>query len=543
MLFNLKLKFILFFLLISSKFLLSQEIATSIFNSLKFGKGFEFIGESRKKQKKEYFENFSDVRIFIPKTTVGFRIEYSKPPEYGLDFVGLKKKYVEFESYGLNFRAGDFYTLFARGLSLNLFENRNLAFDNGMEGIRVKYENDFLRAQLVGGDLNFFEPLSLYLLTNRIEKYKIRAGSIEISPVKNLTLGTNYVWSEGKLPGLISQFDTIEVNIPEFFIKSRLGSLDLFVSYAIKRTSLGGKDTAKGSGLYTSLSYSNEGFGVTFEFKDYRFDIVDPLRKSDPFRPTRTLPFQNPPIVHKEHLFSLTQRNPHVVDFNDEVGFQFDAFFNLSDGVNLNANFAMASRHFDFELNQTTFQYEKKKIGSDLVPSLNKLRSPFWEIYLELEYFFPNNSDSYLRFGINRRSETTNDQMNFYNPIQPLRLTTFPLEIQYVWSDKISSKLISESQWVFHFPQSEKYYNHLLAASTTLNSMITFGFRFEFTTNKFEEENRKNWLVVEGGMRISTNHTLIITYGKERGGTVCSNGICRQVLPFDGFRLSLSSNI
>ncbi len=261
------------------------------------------------------------------------------------------------------------------------------------------------------------------------------------------------------------------------------------------------------------------------------------------FRPTRALPFQNPPTVHKEHIFTLTQRLPHIVDFNDEVGFQIDAFFSLSQQLTLNTNFALASRHYDYELNQTTFQFERKKVGSDLFPSLNKLRSPFWEIYIDLEYFFPDEIDSYLRIGFNRRSETKNEQLNFFNPIQPIRITTIPIEVQKVWSELITSKFISETQWIFEYPQTEKFFNQLFGVSITFQSKFSVGFRYELTTNRFETGNRKNWLVFEGGYRLGTNHTLILNYGKERGGTVCSNGICRQVLPFDGFRLLLTSNI
>ncbi|MCR4417490.1 MAG: DUF6029 family protein [Ignavibacteria bacterium] len=521
----------------------SQDISTSVSNYLKAGSGFEFFGERQARIKKNYFENFSDVRIFVPKLTVGFRLEYSNPPEYGFNFIGLRKRFIEFGTAGLNLRAGDFYTLFARGLSINLFENRNLAFDNGIDGLKLSYENDFLKAQMIGGDLNYNEPLSIYLGNLRSEKYKVRAASLEITPIKDFSVGANFTWSEGYLPSVISRMDTIEVHIPEFFFKTKLWDFDLFASYAIKRTSLSGKDTSKGSGFYSSLSYSTEGFGITFEYKDYRFDIVDPSRRTDIFRPTRALPFQNPPTVHKEHIFTLTQRLPHVVDFNDEVGFQIDAFFSPSSSITFNANIALSSRHYDYELDLSTFQFERRKVGSDLFPSLNKLRSPFWEIYFDVEYYLPDEIDSYIRLGFNRRSETINERMNFTNPIQTTRITTIPLEVQKVWNDYLSTKFISESQWIFEFPQSEKFFNQFFSISFNLFSKYSFGLRYELTTNKFELENRKNWLVFEGGYRIGSNHTLIINYGKERGGTVCSNGICRQVLPFDGFRLSLTTNI
>ena len=531
------------FVLFSIQIIYSQDISTSVSNNFKAGNGFEYFGERQARMKKNYFENFSDVRIFIPKLTIGLRLEYSNPPEYGYNFIGLRKRFIEFETSGLNIRAGDFYTLFSKGLSLNLFENRNLAFDNGMDGLKISYESDYLKAQLIGGDLNYLEPLSIYLGNLRFEKYKIRAMSLQVSPLRNFFVGGNFTWSEGYLPSVISIQDTIEVNIPEIFLKTKLWDFDFFASYAIKRTSLGGKDTSRGSGFYSSLSYSTEGFGITFEYKDYRFDIVDPSRRSEIFRPTRALPFQNPPIVHKEHIFTLMQDPPHIVDFNDEVGFQIDAFFSLSNSITLNANIALASRHYDYELNQSTFQFERKKVGSDLFPSLNKVRSPFWEIYFDIEYYLPDEIDSYIRLGFNRRSEIFYDRMNIHNPVQPIRSTTIPFEFQKLWSENLSTKFISESQWVFEYPQTERFFNQFFSVSFNFFSQYSLGLRYELTTSNFEPESRKNWLVVEGGYRLGTNHTLIMTYGREKGGRICSNGICRQVLPFDGFRLTLTTNI
>jgi hypothetical protein len=218
-------------------------------------------------------------------------------------------------------------------------------------------------------------------------------------------------------------------------------------------------------------------------------------------------------------------------------------FFSLSDYLTLNTNFAMASRHYDYELNPSTFQFERKKVGSDLFPSLNKLRSPFWEIYFDMEYYFPEELASYLRIGFDRRVEIKNEQMDFFNPIQPTRITTLPFEIQKVWSENLITKFISESQWVFEYPQTERFFNQFFNVSFTFFSKYSAGFRYELTTNKFETGGRKNWFVFEGGVRFESNHTFILSYGRERGGTVCSNGICRQVLPFDGLRITLNTNI
>ncbi len=524
-----------FLLLIIKLNLFSQNFSTTVSNYFKAGIGYEYFGEARYKQKKNYFENYSDVRIFSPLITLGLRLEYSKPPEFGFDTIGIRKKFIEFERSGLNIRAGDFYALFGKGLSLNLFENRNLAFDNGLDGLRIKYENDFLRAQLIGGDLNFIDPLNIYFGTTYIEYYKVRASSVELNPIRNLSFGGSILWAEGRPIVQSPLYNKSETHLPELFLKFKFSGLDFFATYSKKRTAVDNKDSSKGSGFYSAISYSGDGYGITLEYKDYRFDIVEPNLRTFITRPTRALPFQNPPIVHKEHIFTLTQRYPHVTDFNDEVGFQLDVFFAITDNLNLNTNFALASRHYEYEQQISPWVVRRKENNKSFLPSLKKELAPFWEIYFDFEYFFPDEIDSYLRLAFNRRSEILD--VLFQN----IRITTIPLEVQKTFNDYITSKFTSESQWVYESAINQKFYNHFFGISTTFFSKFTIGFRYELTTNKFEE--KKSWLVFESGYRFETNHTLIVSYGSERGGTICTNGICRIVNPFNGFRLTLTSNI
>ena len=52
----------------------------------------------------------------------------------------------------------------------------------------------------------------------------------------------------------------------------------------------------------------------------------------------------------------------------------------------------------------------------------------------------------------------------------------------------------------------------------------------------------KKWLSLELAYNITPTHRLSLMYGSQRGGLVCSNGICRIIPPFnDGFRINLTS--
>ena len=374
-------------------------------------------------------------------------MEYSKPSEYGLGYQGLRKKYVEFVQDGLSVRAGDCYGMFSRGLSLNLFENRQLQYDSGLEGIRLQYQNDWMKAILIGGDIQFIDYTSLGWDFPRTEKYSIRAGSIEIIPLKDITAGFNFVRAKSEIPiSNLSTFDSTLTQIPEFFFKFHSSSFDIIASYALQSSRVRDIDSANGTGAYISLTYTGEGFGITVEYKDYRFNVVDPFLQTIPYRPTRMLSFQFPPIVHKEHSFTLLSRAPHIVDFNDEVGFQIDAFYSVNSSLNFNINASLSSRHYKYKFNPSQFNFTRLGNSNTLLPSLNPEKSPFWETYAEAEYLLDD--ESFVKIGFNRRSELL---FNYFGTFANRRrlMTGIPIQIQYMIDEEWSIKLATEQQWMY----------------------------------------------------------------------------------------------
>ncbi|HEY6172529.1 MAG TPA: DUF6029 family protein [Candidatus Kapabacteria bacterium] len=42
---------------------------------------------------------------------------------------------------------------------------------------------------------------------------------------------------------------------------------------------------------------------------------------------------------------------------------------------------------------------------------------------------------------------------------------------------------------------------------------------------------------------MGSSHTLLVSYGAERGGLNCTGGVCRVVPAFEGFRVGLTSQL
>lgn len=533
-------KLLLFFLLLmfcAAGTALAQ-VQYSIGNFMRYGNGDQIIGgESRGK---EYIENQTNVRLFWDNFTIGFEYLYDDPPEFGPRFNGIRKRYVEFSRKGIELRAGDYYTLYGKGLAMNLFENRGINYDTRLDGLRGSYSNDFVNAIFAMGKMRYYDLLN----SERIETYSVKSGHLEISPLDFFRIGGSIVGVEGELPSAFG-VDQVHADIPEIMGSLRGLGFELFVQQAWKRTTYlhptaGGtfiSGAGDGDALYGSLSYTADfGLGVTLEYKDYSFDTVGEEQR-DPNRPTRMLPMQNPPIVHKEHYFTLLSRNPHVVDFNDEVGMQADVFYSLTPEITINLNGSAASRHFGYtSRNGFLVTYER---DNSFMPTFDEKFSPFWELYGEVEWYF--DGQSYIRAAFNRRYDAPYEG----NLAHEQSSTTVPIRIEYMLDNEYSVGVSLEQQ-LFHDSfsrESPEYFNEYVSLTLARAANWSATVRMEYTTDKTDATGKDFWRTIEFAYRVGNDHLATISYGTERGGLVCTSGICREILPFDGVRLSLLSQL
>ncbi len=520
----------------------SQEFQSSVLNYLKAGTGEENYGEGGAVgiRDKKFYENVTDLRIFIPSFSFGLRFEKSNPPEFGIPRNGIIKKFVSYENNGLSLRAGSVNELFSKGLSLNLFENRSLAFDTGIDGLKAIYENNNLNLKFITGKLKYLEPLTLFEVNERYEYYNLTGAFAENKITDKIKLSGSVIYSKGDLLNeSTTKNEAVKSILPEVGINFEFDNFSFLTSVAYKFSEVNNKNFS-GTGIYSSLQHYSDWYGIVFEYKNYLFDDVAPEERNNFKRPTRALPFQNPPIVHKEHSYTTLQRYPHVVDFNDEVGWQIDAFFSILDQTTLNFNFAQSSRHNEFEIVKETWSSTKLNSAPLIFPSFKNVYSPFNEVFFEVEHFFKG-EENYFKSAINRREEIIYDIFNPLIKTQPLKTLSVPFELQYILSDNYSFKTNIETQWVTKFPINKEYRNNFITLQITKSLVYNFGVRYEITTSSNEPNNEKNWLVFESSIRIGKNNTLLVSYGKERGGQICSNGICRTQLPFSGARIALTS--
>ncbi len=534
--------FFFMIILLIGKSVIGQTIIPSVSNLLRYGDGERFFGNIKLKQK--YFENLTDVRIsMLESFVVGFRLLYDDPPEVGETFHGISRRFIEYNNEDLYLRAGNSSALFGRGLALNLFENRSLAYDTWMDGIIIKYKSELFNASILGGRIDFRDSVNVV----RNEIYRIRGGNFELSPFNEINIGAAYIYAEGIIPqGAASSgipAKNIKAEIPELYLNINLRNLSFYLDWSRKWTNVLNETTSSGWGLYSSVSYLGEGFGITLDYKNYSFDILDPYGRYDFSRATRMLPFQNPPIVQKEHSYTLLTRPLHEVNFNDEVGFQLDAFCSFNEKTTLNFNTSISSIHRSYMLNEDGLTFSEVKRNDDFLPSFKKEFFPYYEIFIEGEHYY--NASSAIRLAAAVREKTFFNEFSGDGSSTVTRSFVIPLQIQHLFSEKYSLTFQSEHEWVNEkFNETDqKYFNHLITFINSFFLKLTATIRFEYTTSEIDISERKNWITGELGYRFGQSHVITASYGRERGGLICSNGVCKYIQPFEGFRLSVLSQI
>ena len=83
--------------------------------------------------------------------------------------------------------------------------------------------------------------------------------------------------------------------------------------------------------------------------------------------------------------------------------------------------------------------------------------------------------------------------------------------------------------------------NQLVTLNLTKSPELIFSLTGEFKNDELEPTGKSSWFIGEVLYKLTPTNSITMSYGSERGGLKCTNGICRFVNPFDGFRMSIQS--
>lgn len=581
-----------------------------------------------------YREHFVDVTGWRGDWTGWMSLEFSSPPRIGPSFAGLRKLRLSWESGNYGVQVGDLYGQIGRGLGLNMWENQAIDWDSSLRGVWLKavprdnFQVDLIAGKAAGGRHlgagQGIDPRRRDLAED--ETVAALAGTAsELLPGMNLQAYLILMSGVREWFSARESDDLETVNVssikPGVVASISRSNFDLIFEATARSHSMTGVDSLysttafqwlrynsdrSGRGLYLSASYFPGPWGVTVELKDYLYDSSSPDKRLHlPFRLGRSSLVYSPPSGFREHSSTLLSRTPHVMDFDDELGFQIEFNSQINDDLFVLINYARSGRHTSFikvmdeAYNASWKQTDPAQL---FIPATKNSFYPFHEGYAELNYRY-DPMRILLTTGLSHANEVL-----FYSARSDYRagpsgwlsghsrLTEFwerrnlisipseltvglprgfhiTLDVEHQWESLESG---SQYSYTLH-GQSEPdsvtapdvtsvpYYYRYTALNIGKASLFGLGFVFDHTSltktgdlfntdpdkdNWLEEILRKNdvdltnkWFGLQGTLYVTPSTVLSFFHGSLQGGLKCDSGVCVYVPGIDdAFTFSLTAN-
>jgi hypothetical protein len=470
----------------------------------------------------ELFDNRFDLDLFYSDFHTGLRLWVLEPSEVTAEerMEGFSRRFFEYTKEHFNIRAGNYYAIFGRGLTLRSYEDDLLNLDQDLDGLKVG-------ATFEEGDLTVLSGQPRNILFDQ-HRYKITNDTMDVIRGIDLTLRPQSIFSWGKgtffytLGANYVRFNRKDIVLPdtsrmtELFggnLNLNIGNVDFYGEYAKKtgwdvigfREIEDNADLGRNSGLLLSLNYSIPGVGVTAQFADYDSIGVG----SEGLFGNR---YNAPPPLNR---FGLP-----INKGTDEKGYEIDLLLSPIDFLN-------------FELSSSRMTSRDTVTDGKLVGEKKKIAEIFgegrWEFFGE--YIITLSFDRLEQIGI---FDDFPEKIEYTPYIE----TSYYLHPEHVVGFTYQNKIFRGSEIN---AEPLEYEERLLSLFYSFANEFTLTLSGEKRTKEIKESPETEWLLGELIWEVSQNHNLTVRVGSEKGGIVCSGGVCRLEPNFDGVKLTLLS--
>ena len=506
-------------------------------------------------------------------------LEHSNPPELGRKNIGLRKIRIEYQGNNFALKLGDIYEYWGNGLIFNMIDDQSIDLDTGLKGALISYTNDFAIFEYIyGNQRSWRSTIHMPDFDERIPNFR-----------------TNYILNGVKtsfnLQNSSYDFYLLDVanNAIDFDINSTLNKSSIETSSLLSGFSLNyaynnfeldyhftGKVKHKGSAHnFNSYVFLND-FSFSLSLKDYYFDKLSPDNRWDFINnPNGVAFFQQMPTVFKTHSSLYLARATHRVDYNDELGFSFTVEKQNRSNGSFIFNYSQSSRHAEWENvadQNSPFVWSVK--DRTTLPSSKWQYNPFQEIYFEVNgyhdsklFYQMSYANSYDVLDIFSSKYLQSGHAYSY---EALNAKTIPIIMSYELNSRNSINTQIEYQilkkGIYSINPNSANLNQSFGSSFSekvqRNKFISIGFsrspKWSISLN-IDNTNTEDILIIEKKRSSNFIENLLhpyidksltwsnvelifnpynstqisLSYGSQRGGVLCSNGICRYVQSFE----------
>ena len=500
-----------------------------------------------------YFENYLTINGSIGNWNSTTEFDYNSPPEYGINHMGIRLFNLQYIGNQSTIEMGHINSVFGNGLSLNLFEDKTIDFDNRPIGLKAQYDfnENWQTTGLVGINQNysFYSPRSNIRIPDGESSFRL--GGIQITYIPDdgswgfsphLVISrfqSDVIWKElmpETLEIIVLQYSSvinpgfvlsiyqnnwdgvfeISANKKKFdkpLIKQEYDNNNLIIHESITEQF--------GNSIYSQINLYPEWFTLTAEYKRYSWNVAGLEDKINLYRQAMSpLPYQMGPTGIRQHDIGLLGNVTHPVDYSDEVG----VFVELQKGfdfVHSTFSFVSASRIQNWDEVSSQLWFPSQDIGY----------YPFVEYYAELE----TSSDAITNRSVLAFTKLSND-----GHLWEQHITFTPFYASWTVKDNLVLNLVSTVQ--LSHRGEEQYKSHQYISSVDFGSKLSIAGILDLSDDP-ELVGDGQWISGEITLKPKSSMWIRASSGAEKGGVRCTSGVCRVISPFEGFRLAMEVRI
>ena len=453
---------------------------------------------------------------------------------------GIAHRFIDYKSELLEATLGNFYEQFGSGIILRSYEERQLGWDNSIDGVRFKINpaKGIEIKGIAGKVRNFWEngngivrgadaSVSVFELFPKLSEMSLIVGASLVSkyePDQSATL---------KLPAnVMAHSERISLSGSQF-------SVDFEYAHKINdpMSSVNSNSYNTGNGMVFNASYFPDKLGISMNF--HRFDNMD--FRSDRGSTGKETVINFLPTLTKQHVYALTSIYPYSTQANGEIGVQFDVNYSLGDKkypFNLALNYSRVHALDTAKIDEYTYDSPFPGISKNLL---------YQDISIDLTKRWNKQTETALSyiFLTSNREVLENHPGRFgrvYAHIQAAELLyrftsrmSLRAELQNMFATQ--SKAITEED-----KDDQTNGNWAMAlVELTVAPKWYFSLFDQYNYGNDNPDLRVHYpnaavAFVHGSTRFS------LGYGRQRRGLLCIGGICRQVPSANGFTLSITTS-
>ena len=459
-------------------------------------------------------------------------------PNQSYTDLGVGRWYIKKSINKFHLAAGYLYDQIGAGIIYRAYEERPLAIDNALFGLRLSYDvlPDWKVKIFSGKQKNLFSTYGDIVKGGSFEGF-LAGGEKQpwsIAPGVGIVNRTYNDQSIDKLVGQIAAYQVEDQVKPKYnvyamsvFNTLTLGDFTWYIEGAYKtddvyydpnelrQTNSGGLTPGKlvskqGNVLYSTLSYAAHGLGITLEGK--RTESFE-FRAQDPFITLSNSLINFLPPMQRTNTYRLTARYNAATQFIGEQGYQVDVRYKINKKLSVLTNYANI---MDLD-------------GEEL----------YREIFTEV--IFKKGRKWQLLGGV--QLQNYNQQVYEGKTQAPNIETITPYaELLYKFDRKRSLRI--EGQYMHTEQDFGSWTFGLVEFGIAPHWIFELSDMYNISPQKKKSDGStadKIHYPTLGVKYINKSNSFQLRYVKQVEGVVCSGGICRFEPAFSGVKLTISS--